>query len=62
QTGQFQFGVEGPAVNYFTQFLGNGFHVEGSDDLKQWRDVNLLISTDAQTVFEDAGDSTRSRV
>ena len=61
QTGQFQFGVEGPAVNYFTQFLGNGFHVEVSDDLKHWFDVNLLISTDAQTVFEDAGDSTRSR-
>ena len=23
QTGQFQFGVEGPAVNYFTQFLSS---------------------------------------
>ena len=61
QTGQFQFGVEGPAVNYFAQFLGNGFHVESSDDLKHWRDVNLLMSTDAETVFEDGGDSTRSR-
>ena len=53
QAGQFQFRVDGPAVNYFAQFLGNGFHVESSADLKHWRDVILLMSTDAETVFEE---------
>ena len=61
QAGQFQFRVDGPAVNYFAQFLGDGFHVESSPDLKQWRDVDLLKSTDGETVFEDTGDATRSR-
>ena len=59
QAGQFHFRVDGPAVNYFAQFLGDGFHVESSADLKQWRDVDLLKSTDGETVFEDTGDATR---
>ena len=39
QAGQFQFSVDGPGVNYFTRFLGDGFYVESSTDLKQWHDV-----------------------
>ncbi|MBT6660446.1 MAG: hypothetical protein HOB00_09190, partial [Verrucomicrobia bacterium] len=39
QEGQFQFRVDGPAVNYFAQFLGDGFHVESSTDLRRWRNV-----------------------
>ena len=61
QAGQFQFRVDGPAVNYFTQFLGDGFHVESSTDLKQWHDVELLKATDEETVFQDEGESTKSR-
>ena len=55
QAGQFQFSVDGPAVNYFTRFLGDGFHVESSTDLKQWHDVELLKATDEETVFQDGG-------
>ena len=61
QAGQFQFSVDGPAVNYFAQFLGDGFHVESSTDLKQWHDVELLKATDEETVFQDGGESTKSR-
>ena len=61
QAGQFQFSVDGPAVNYFTRFLGDGFHVESSTDLKQWHDVELLKATDEETVFQDGGGSTKSR-
>jgi len=61
QAGQFQFSVDGPAVNYFTRFLGDGFHVESSTDLKQWHDVELLKATDEETVFQDEGESTKSR-
>ncbi len=61
QAGQFQFSVDGPAVNYFAQFLGDGFHVESSTDLKQWHDVELLKATDEETVFQDGGGSTKSR-
>ena len=53
QAGQFQFSVDGPGVNYFTRFLGDGFHVESSTDLKQWHDVELLKATDEETVFQD---------
>ena len=53
QTGQFQFSIDGPAVNYFTRFLGEGLHVESSTDLKQWEEVELLKSTDEETVFQD---------
>ena len=42
QAGQFQFSVDGPGVNYFTRFLGDGFHVESSTDQTQWHDVELL--------------------
>ena len=55
QGGQFQFSVDGPAVNYFTRFLGDGFHVESSTDLKQWNNVELLKATDEETVFQDGG-------
>ena len=61
QAGQFQFRVDGPAVNYFAQFHGDGFHVESSTDLKQWHDVELLKATDEETVFQDEGESTKSR-
>jgi len=61
QEGQFQFRVDGPAVNYFAQFLGDGFHVESSTDLRRWRNVDLLKATSEETVFEDGGDATRSR-
>ena len=61
QAGQFQFSVDGPAVNYFARFLSEGFHVESSTDLKQWHDVELLKATDEETVFQDEGESTKSR-
>ena len=53
QFGQFQFSIDGPAVNYFTQFLGDGFHVESSTDLKHWKEVELLKSNEKETVFQD---------
>ena len=61
QTGQFQFSIDGPAVNYFTRFLGEGLHVESSTDLKQWEEVELLKSTDEETVFQDESNPGRSR-
>ena len=61
QFGKFQFSVDGPAVNYFTQFLGDGFHVESSTDLKQWDEVELLKSNEKETVFQDENDSAVSR-
>ncbi|MFL2910231.1 MAG: hypothetical protein ACJZ70_06800 [Limisphaerales bacterium] len=61
QFGQFQFSIDGPAVNYFTQFLGDGFHVESSTDLKHWEEVELLKSNEKETVFQDENDSAVSR-
>ncbi len=61
QAGQFQFSIDGPGVNYFTRFLGDGFHVESSTDLKQWHDVELLKATDEETVFHDRGGAAVSR-
>lgn len=61
QSGQFQFSVKGPAVNYFTKFLGEGFHVESSVDLMHWDEVSLLKSTEQETVFQDEVESLNSR-
>ena len=61
QGGKFQFSIDGPAVNYFTQFLGDGFHVESSTDLRHWDEVEMLKVTEGETVFQDEGDSGSSR-
>ena len=61
QAGKFQFSIDGPAVEYFSQFLGDGFHVESSTDLKHWTEVELLKATKDETVFQDEGDSGSSR-
>ena len=61
QGGKFQFSIDGPAVEYFSQFLRDGFHVESSTDLKHWTEVELLKATKEETVFQDEGDSGSSR-